>query len=513
MKNILISCISLIKPDFNIDNNGNKKDATTYQGDNISVQARQTNEACVKFLMKKLYGSDEVLDKYFRIQSTDVARQENKFTIRYLNDAISNFCNRELHVKRPDYENFVLDENEEREHRFDNILNSIAQEILQIAAEDSDIHIYLDMSGGKRDNSLFIQLLTKLLSFYGYGIHAYYTDLSGPILDMGLTFDHMKILDAVNEFVRRGSAASLRACFSGIESPTVRDLLLAMEDFENSIQLCDINLYENLTRVNQALNGMENVNDNGNGLFIIKTVIPLIRQKFHISTNGKEVSRLGIIRWCLENGLIQQALTIYNEIVKNMIIEEGLIEIDNNVYGEAIERMMIGKHPSKLNNIKVILVMRSVFDVMYSSARIGEERLRITMDRYRRNNPVRPIYPDGEYKYNETESYIGSVYFSKDYIPYGIKINIAPELCRKILTDCNFVSLIRNRVNHAAGSAVYDHRVINLLQSSDYHFLTLPEHNDVTWDNITPANIRADLLRALENLETALSSIGRGHSK
>ena len=75
--------------------------------------------------------------------------------------------------------------------------------------------------------------------------------------------------------------------------------------------------------------------------------------------------------------------------------------------------------------------------------------------------------------------------------------------------DCNFVSLVRNRVNHAADSSVYDESVINLYRRGDYRFKTF-ENVDANGLNIVPKNIKTDMYRALENLEAALNSIGRG---
>ena len=326
---------------------------------------------------------------------------------------------------------------------------------------------------------------------------------------MGLTFDHMKILDAVNEFVRRGSAESLRACFGETDARTVNSLLLAMEDFENSIQLCDINLSDKLARVSENLRGMENVGGSGSGLFVIRTMIPLIREKFHISEDNSELGELGIVRWCLENGLIQQALTIFNETVKNIIINDRIITIDENAYNRIIEHMMEGKHESKRNNIKVVLIMRSVFEEMYNAGTINNDVLRMLINRFRQNNPVRETSRDGYFKYRGIESHIGAAFFCRDYLPYRIRVSIDFELCRKILMDCNFVSLVRNRVNHAADSSVYDESVINLYRRGDYRFKTF-ENVDANGLNIVPKNIKTDMYRALENLEAALNSIGRG---
>ena len=66
MKNILISCIS------KFDRNKLDQGAYTYQNQDLTVTAYQTNEACLKYLLSRL-GADNQLDVHIRVQSNDVA--------------------------------------------------------------------------------------------------------------------------------------------------------------------------------------------------------------------------------------------------------------------------------------------------------------------------------------------------------------------------------------------------------------------------------------------------------
>ena len=154
MKNILISCIS------KFDRNKLDQGAYTYQNQDLTVTAYQTNEACLKYLLSRL-GADNQLDVHIRVQSNDVAAPGD-FTMEYLNGEISRFCG-ENGFTVPQYFDVFLGEDEQY-HRFDRVLSEISKEVQRIDADDPDITIHLDMAGGKRDNFIFIQLLTKLLS-------------------------------------------------------------------------------------------------------------------------------------------------------------------------------------------------------------------------------------------------------------------------------------------------------------------------------------------------------------
>ena len=248
MKNILISCIS------KFDRNKLDQGAYTYQNQDLTVTAYQTNEACLKYLLSRL-GADDQLDVHIRVQSNDVAAPGD-FTMEYLNGEIGRFCG-ENGFTVPQYFDVFLGEDEQY-HRFDRVLSEISKEVQRIAADDPDITIHLDMAGGKRDNFIFIQLLTKLLSYYGYSIHAYYTDAdfrtkTGTIVNTDRSFQHMEVLDAVNDFVQHGSATALRAAFSKVESPSVKALLKTMEEFSDSIQLCATDLSKKLEQLDQQL--------------------------------------------------------------------------------------------------------------------------------------------------------------------------------------------------------------------------------------------------------------------
>ncbi|MCM1523542.1 MAG: hypothetical protein NC120_03695 [Ruminococcus sp.] len=497
MKNILISCVSLFT------NEQKKKDDTVYFAEDITVSAKQTNEACVKFLLKKLARDGRLLDTYIRVQSNGVERDGN--TMQYLDGSIAEFCKNEA-LSVPAYFDCFLGD-DDKAHRYDRVLSEISREILKIAGSGPDVSIYLDMAGGKRDNYIFIQLLTKLLSFYGFDVHSYYADITevkvqGTIVNTDLSFRHMKILDAVNEFIRFGSVTALRNCFSNSESTAVKTLLKAMEDFSNSLQLCSTDLANVMLLLNQQLDQIEKyVSYDKDDLFVIGTMIPLIRQKFDIKADNGSREALNIIKWCLENNLVQQALTIYNEKAVDLIIGKKIIAIDEKLYGNDIKRMMYGKHPSKRNNTKLLFIVGKAFEKMYKDPSSGTKEMERSIGKYK------GIYKNCEYDKNgnivchQLEWTIGSVFFSKDFLPDGVEINIDDELCRKILSDVCFAVCARNRVNHASDTDTYGKLLTSLFYLSSYPFSSYP-------NTFTPKNIKKDLLRAVENLEDALDIVG-----
>ncbi len=478
-----------------VDNDNNPRQPIVYSSEDITVSALQTNEACVKFLLKKLARDNKILDTYMRVQSNTVENDEH--TMPYLDGSINDFCRSEGLTVPNNYDFFLRED--EKEHRYDRVLSEISSEILKIAGGDPEVSIYLDMAGGKRDNYIFIQLLTKLLSFYGFDVHSYYADITeikgqGTIVNTDLSFRHMKILDAVNEFIRFGSVTSLRECFANSESLVVRMLLKAMEDFSNSLQLCSTDLAQVILRINQQLDQVEkSVSYDKDDLFVIGTMLPLIRRKFDIELNDSSRGTLNIVKWCLENNLIQQALTIYSEKAVDLIIDQKMIVIDEKMYGEDIRRIQKkdNLHPSQINKTKLLFFIGEVFEKMCKNPSSSTPEMKRTIGKYNGRR----------YKNKNLERTIGSVFFAENLMPAGVTLNISGELLRNILSDVCFATCARNRVNHASDIDTYDKLLISLFSLNSYPFSSYP-------NTFTPKNVKKDLLRAVKNLEEALDIIG-----
>lgn len=495
MKNILISCISIFSKEKA------EKPPIVYSSEDITVSALQTNEACVKFLLKKLARSGKLLDTYMRVQSNNV--EQDGHTMQYLDGSINDFCRNESLTVPKNYDFFLRED--EKAHRYDRVLNEISEKIRNIAGNDPEVSIYLDMAGGKRDNYIFIQLLTKLLSFYGFDVHSYYADITdnkyqGTVVNTDLSFRHMKILDAVNVFIQFGSVTPLRECFAGTDDTAVKALLKAMEDFSNSLQLCATDLENVILLLNQQLDQIEkNVSYDKDDLFVIGTMLPLIREKFNIRSDDKNRITLNIIRWCLEHNLTQQALTIYNERVADLIIGKKMVVIDEKMYGNDIKQMMYGLHPSKENQTKLLFFIGKVFEKMYENPSSGTAEMKGAVGRYKGKYKTCKRDRNGNIICHNLEWTIGSVFFAENLMPDGVTLNIGGDLLRNILSDVRFATCARNRVNHASDTDTYDKLLTSLFSLNSYPFSSYR-------NTFTPQNVKKDLLRAVKNIEDALDS-------
>ena len=318
---------------------------------NSGLNAYQTNEACCKYLISRLDKSHEQMDEVFAVTTKMACSHMNKIhfdgkdmtSYKYFTSRIASFC-RKYKFTEPHIRRIVLTRKEEKGNTFDDTLRKIADEIFKIG-RPHEVKIYLDIAGGIRNVAILIQLLTKLLTYYGYTTEAYYTHLEEKrFLSCNPAYKQMNILDAVNEFVCYGSARQLKECFGHVDS--AEPLISSMLDFHDAIQLCKTeNLDEILNRMNQALLDFETEFHQEDNAFILRMMIPLIREKFFQGKN--EPDYCSIIRWCLENGYIQQALTIYTEMIPKYIFQNNLITISPALKAECREKMQ--NNPAKSN--------------------------------------------------------------------------------------------------------------------------------------------------------------------
>ncbi len=485
MKNILIACISQFSE-------AQAAGAPiTYTTHGVVVQAHQTNEACIKHLMLT---QKDGISNYIRVLTNSVA-QKDSFTLSYLDKSVSCFC-AENSLTVPESHDIKLGE-DEAHHRYDRVLSEIAALIRELAKDDEEISIYLDMAGGKRDNYVFIQLLTKLLSFYGYAIHTYYSDLidkterTGAIVNTDAAFRQMKILDAVNEFVLHGTSAHLRECFKNTTSTTVKLLLKSMENFSNAVQLCSTNLSDTVRLLEEHLYQVETyVEDPTGELYVIKTMIPLIREKFHITENNSGINTLGIIRWCLENGLVQQALTIYNENVSEILFSSGLLTF-KGPQDDMYSALNKGNPHATKQSTSLLYIAEYAFKYYEADRRRQSTELSRIMDKFKKEYSNK----------KDTMWTIGSVFLTEECLTSYAKLNIDIELFRRILIDTRYAKIRRNTINHAYDKSNYPDILNNLFKRNDYGY------SATDYQSVTPKNIIKDMLNAVQNIENAILSL------
>lgn len=304
--NILVATISALTrtnpSDYKIKVNGEEKGG---------ISAVHTNESIVKAFAQLGVKIDKIVALCSDMVQTKHDDRFGGFTALeyYTQKALELYCEVQIVEVQIDNRN-----NSE-------ILNNICNEIT-----DADT-VYLDIAGGQRTIANIIQLLAKILQYKGIkNPLSLYSDIQKSdnfIVDTREFTIMTDIADAINEFVTTGKSVQLNRCLEKVSDYT--ELLKAMNDFSEKIMLCDIGkLDSTLSALKESIDKINNNAPTTIVQTVIKQLLPIIREKLFVGHNNVDYKQ--IINWCLENGLIQQAVTIYIEKMPVFYFQKGILK-------------------------------------------------------------------------------------------------------------------------------------------------------------------------------------------
>lgn len=192
--------------------------------------------------------------------------------------------------------------------------------------------VYIDSAGGQRNISNVIQVLTKILKYKGIkNPFALYSSLQqGQRFFIESTDNLSRMLDladAMHEFMTTGKADQLSLCFANItKTEATASLLTAMSDFSDKIRMGTVEtLDETLKQMSEAIAVCKASQSPAEiESVILKQFLPIIEDKL-LGTNQNGIDYVRIVGWCLDNVLIQQALTIFVEKIPVYIFNHGLV--------------------------------------------------------------------------------------------------------------------------------------------------------------------------------------------
>lgn len=342
--NILISYLSLY----------NKKTERSYYTNGFcaeeSIAAVQTNEPVLRLLEKNLEEKGEKIGRVIPILS--FSAENNKCNAEPDRTTYEFFCGLTAEVVGTDGVLCPV-----REYEDENTLKetgAVIREICGLITADDDI--YIDTSGGTRTSANMLQLLAKILEYKGYRlVGSFYANINyvRPRIETTKDFTELTMLaDAVNEFVHTGRSYQLSECFKGEKHEEIAELIKYMDEFTDRIQLCSISeLDDTLTKMRRQIEKVREIQSDETKIVILENLLPVIENKFFkVGSDGIDYCRM--IKWCLENGLIQQAVTIYIEKMPKYIFDNRILICDEKYYREFKGKN--GNNPLKQNTDAVI---------------------------------------------------------------------------------------------------------------------------------------------------------------
>lgn len=302
------------------------------------ICAAQTSEACCKYLLSRgirpriiiaLCTKDAIEAK--------VSSDGGEVTVRsydYFTQAITDYCCENGYAV-PEFRMVRLLRRYERSNHFGAAVNAVYQ-IIREEASSQQTKILIDTAGGMRNISIMMQTMTRVLQYYGYQTSAYYTNFGEKRVFCDHTDRQIAIMEALAEFAQHGTVRKLRDCFRNNRIPEISSLLDAIQAFSDSIQLCRTQELPAIIneRIFPLLDRIDNLKDTAvsqEDVAALRQMTDYIRIQFGYNPlmTAQEITPVDLIRWCLKNGLIQQAVTLFTESIPKYLVQTGLLRVEH----------------------------------------------------------------------------------------------------------------------------------------------------------------------------------------
>lgn len=196
-------------------------------------------------------------------------------------------------------------------------LNYILVQIQNYIKDINDANVFIDYTGGFRDVSF---LMTSIIQYFELlnvsCAKIVYSDFFAEpkrIHEIDDIYSITKLIRGVHEFLNTGNATQLEIVLSEKELCTeLGDLVENIVSFSNIMKLCDISKIDQAWKnLRKSLSDFESKSTSELMSSLLKSLVPTIKSKMYIETQGLDYIKM--IQWCLDNGLIQQAVTLYIE--------------------------------------------------------------------------------------------------------------------------------------------------------------------------------------------------------
>ena len=250
--------------------------------------------------------------------------------------------------------------------------NRMAQRIFgDISAkltENGISDVYVDYTGGMRDISFLMTTIVRYLEFEGINcqkiVYSQYSRDNSDynrIRDITYIYEMFQMINGVNEFVTTGRANALNDIFKAERDKAedkgkkgdyeeVKNLLENMVAFSNAMSICDVSKIDDyLDEISKSIDrlmpssdiGGTSSNDNDSEdnnlgdkeksdnqdlkIAMLKQLLDLMKKKMYLNDLGKKDYDLKLIKWCVENNMLQQALTLVEDKMPGVYFGIGLL--------------------------------------------------------------------------------------------------------------------------------------------------------------------------------------------
>lgn len=192
---------------------------------------------------------------------------------------------------------------------------------------DEKVHVYLDTQGGNRSSVTTLYALLQLLNRRNtvvkdiYAIKGFRSNQVNEISRVNSEYKNSDLVTAMTLFADFGRSDRLAQFFKNEHDPMTTQIMQAISQASSAIQMCDVEGFSLAARKILLLKEQaDHCEDLPTHMRIVLDDIyqeykPLVDSQFPFIEQ---------IRWCLENGFIQQALTIFEAKIPTELVHSGI---------------------------------------------------------------------------------------------------------------------------------------------------------------------------------------------
>lgn len=342
-----------------------------------------------------------------------------------------------------------------------NFESEVLGRLLSAVSTQKKDEILLETTGGFRNAVMYLLLTSRALSYSGVRTAgAVYSNFkAGRVEDVSHLIGLFNLVGGMQELVSFGSVGTLRAYYSKQErpEPEIEALLTAMERLNEDITLCRTGRLEaRMEAFNTALDQASDCADP-----LMRALLPAFQAKF-----DKRLNVPGLIKWCLNSGMLQQALTIYKERIPNYILTSrpDLLSVKSGA-----------PDPKSKKEYET-----------EAEARFSEHLLNLGANLHTLDRDVR--WENGKWKHPA----VLTLERLEEVLPHSYFTTRCPvSKLREILMDYLYIRILRNMVCHANDEAAQSQQPL-----TDYLVSCNYKHPD----QVRTGDVKHALERGLKNL-------------
>ena len=196
--------------------------------------------------------------------------------------------------------------------------HSFPEEVLPqvLACAESSDEIFLETTGGFRSAVMDLLLISRALTYAGVRtVKAVYSNnFTNQVEDASYMIGLFDLIGGMQELTSFGNVRTLREYYRTYpSSPEIEQLLNSADRLWESITLCKADrIQPRLDQFNQAIETAEKCQNP-----LMRALLPAFRKKF-----GKKLNTPGLIKWCVQSDMLQQALTVYKERIPTYLMTD-----------------------------------------------------------------------------------------------------------------------------------------------------------------------------------------------